>query len=907
MSRAELLSTSASVEKAASLLALLVLGGLYAWSCRRDAPSTDRVEELNLSRVGEGLALLCILLLAVVLRVVKWDEGIPGTIYAGEVITARADLLMRRGGLMSHWWSLLRQPNLGGTLYDSPVIQPFVVGFQWLFGGRIHSIALAGAVFGVTSVALAWCLGRLLRGSHFALLFAAFVAVAPLQIVWSRLGYRAVAAIPHVLAVLVLTVMSCRTRSRILALLAGALGYLTVYNYEVSRVVFALSPLAAWTVLRDRPRFWSTFTSFTCIFVATVLLLASTLSRGSLRQTLWPNYGSAAGNMGEKDVVEFVQRNYQRYADQGLKSLRDYFVLNRNSPPEPSQVGWGAQYGGLLFFPVTLLGLVGALGILIRRRALDLWHWVLFLGISMPALGCASARRLIVFDLGWCALAGEGALLLRESRVFRQIRPTVAAGAVAAFILCMGTWSFAVMYILRGTAETSAIYPVPFATGCVGDITTCPRCVAVGKQWENDIRKGALVVLVDSDLDRENATRPAGLPLYGQLAAIAAGKPEAFQELYPILWDFNTSPDFRTYYATRGDFVPFLSRMMSEGRPTRVVWHAERPTAWDLEFATNLSAIGGRLESFKTPLSSGGGFRVETDRAHEARVLDIAQRWATGRAESPRSSCISHELVETKKLSLPPHLVAPALPSWISTNWASLEADGQTWRVPNVVGFALETDASGERIAHVLTWEGDDHAHGWPAGERMSSRYHAGLWPIGLHCAAFRGNGEWWVVKPEFGKLLRSVPGESPFEVRWAPEISWMGVTAAGGEVVLAAAAQEVVVLDVEHERIRERFPARVLPNRLRDFGECTQVLRGRNWIGVFDHPANSLDFYSDEGKALGTWDLTAMGFPWVQALAAHDDLLALGQASSTLIVLKVDTSRCPQEGREALLPLAVP
>src|SRR5438093_4347910 len=567
VSRAELLSTSASVEKAACLLALLILGGLYAWSCRRDALSTDRVAELNLSRVGEGLALLSILLLAVVLRVVKWDEGIPGTIYAGEVMTARADLLMRRGGLMSHWWSLLRQPNPGGSLYDSLVIEPFVVGFQWLFGGRIHSIALAGAVYGVTSVTLAWCLGRLLRGSHFALLFAAFVAVSPLQLVWSRLGYRAVAAIPHVLAVLLLTVMSCRTRSQILALLAGVLAYLTVYNYEAARVVFALSPLAAWTVLRDRPRFWWTFTSFTCIFVATVLLLASTLSMGSLRQTLWPNYRTYAGNMGEKDVVELVQRNYQRYADEGLKSLRDYFVLNRNdrggqrlpmwydSPPEPSQVGWGAQYGGLVFFPVTLLGLVGALGILIRRRALDVWHWVLFLGISMPALGCASARRLIVFDLGWCALAGEGALLLRESRVFRHIRPTVAV-------------------------------------------------------------------------------------------------------------------------------VPVLSRVISEVRPTKVLWHAERPTAWDRKLATDLSAIGGRLESFETPLSSGGGFRVETDRAHEARVLDLIQRWATGRAESPQSSCISHELVETKKLSLPSHLVAPAPPSWISTSWPGLEADGQTWRVP---------------------------------------------------------------------------------------------------------------------------------------------------------------------------------------------------------------------------------
>src|SRR5207244_11820672 len=102
-----------------------------------------------------------------------------------------------------------------------------------------------------------------------------------------------------------------------------------------------------------------------------------------------------------------------------VKSLRDYFVLNRNSPPERSQMGWGAQYGGLVFFPVTLLGLVGALGILIRRRALDLWHWVLFLGISMPALGCASARRMIVFDLGGVARARSRAPGRRGRRPVR--------------------------------------------------------------------------------------------------------------------------------------------------------------------------------------------------------------------------------------------------------------------------------------------------------------------------------------------------------------------------------------------------------------------------------------------------------------------------------------------------------
>src|SRR5205807_5353853 len=112
--------------------------------------------------------------------------------------------------------------------------------------------------------------------------------------------------------------------------------------------------------------------------------------------------------------------------------------------------------------------------------------------------------------------------------------------------------------------------------------------------------------------------------------------------------------------------------------------------------------IGGRLESFKTPLSSGGGFRVETDRAHEARVLDIIQRWATGKAESPRSSCISHELVETKKLSLPSRLVAPALPpSWISTSWPGLAAAGRTWPVPHLVGFRPLAAAPGARIANV--------------------------------------------------------------------------------------------------------------------------------------------------------------------------------------------------------------
>src|SRR5207244_7037113 len=149
--------------------------------------------------------------------------------------------------------------------------------------------------------------------------------------------------------------------------------------------------------------------------------------------------------------------------------------------------------------------------------------------------------------------------------------------------------------------------------------------------------------------------------------------------------------------------------------------------------------------------------------------------------------------------------------------------------------------ASGERIAHVLTSDGADQAHRWPAGERTSARYHAGLWPIGLHCAAFLGNGEWWVVQPEFGKLLRSRPRESPLEVRWPPEISGMGVTVAGAEGVLAAVAQEVVVLDVEHERIRARFLAGARTNRVLRFGECTRVLGLAAGLGGYGHRASWL------------------------------------------------------------------
>src|SRR5436190_138264 len=402
MDQATLLRASAIVERAAFVLSPLGLLALALAS--RRMPTVEPAPDSPDQPVTAGEAGLMLLALggALILRLLWWDQGIPGTLYGGEIITARADVALQEGGLWAQWWHLLRTSQPSSWSYDSAVIQPVVVLFQLIFRPAIHGIVRVGAFFGVAAVALAWVAGRLLNGRRFGLLLAGFVAVSPLQVVWSRLGYRAVAAV--------------------------------------------------------------------------LVALAVTVPEGSLKEALWPNYPGYAGNQGEKNLTEFAQSNYERAKLQGQQSLRDYFLVNRSSRPQRPTWARGIQYGGLVFQPVAILGAVGLLSVVFSRSLPLVWLTALVLGLAMPALGCSTARRLLIFDLGWCAFAAIGLAYVARTRVLARVPLRYRAPLAAGFLGLMGAWTLTAMLSLRGPPGYRGVHAVPFATGCVEDIVSCSRC-----------------------------------------------------------------------------------------------------------------------------------------------------------------------------------------------------------------------------------------------------------------------------------------------------------------------------------------------------------------------------------------------------------------------------------------------
>lgn len=889
-----LLHAFASVEKAAFVI---VPGALLAlwWACRRLPPVPQKADSpasvLTASEIG---LLLLILAGALLLRVLWWDRGIPGTIFGGEIMTARAEAALRRGDYWTQWWNLVRGLQVSSWQYDSPIIQPFLLAFHAVVPPRLHGIVIFGALVGTLGVGLAWLAGRLLHGPRVGLLLAGVLAVSPLQVVWSRLGYRAIAAIPHVFLVIALATLAGRRRSAVLAVLVGVVGYATVYNYEGARVVLPLAFVAIWAGASGGSRRVRRVLGLSLLTAATVATLALTVPRVGLKQTLWPNYAGYAGNQGESGLGDLLRRNQERLRVEGVRSLDAYFRVNRSGPPYAAIWSWGIQYGGLTFLPLTVLGVIGLLVAPSFGWGALVWFGTLVLGLAMPALGCASARRLIIFDLAWCAFAAFGLAYLPRTALLRRVPLRHRPALAAAFLGLTGAWTFAAMAILGRGPSDAAVYQVPFGTGCVGDVVSCPRCAEVARRWEGDIRNGDLTILLDSDVQRENPTAPAGLTLFGQLAAVAAGRPDWFQEIHPIIWNLTFVPDFRQYYSPDSSPAAYLSRLLKASPYRRLLWHSEHPTAWDRALARRLVAAGGRLETFSTPLGAGPGFRVETDKADEDAVLATVAAMLPDAAAQP-ASCVVMTRVRADPMPFAPNALAAVAGAdatdptpWLAIGYHQVSgAGGMTLPLP-AVRHAMPGAADAAATIRVLQANGLEITLAWPAGTQIANRLtHLG--PVGRHCAAVVG-GQWWVVDPESGVLrAAALPPSIPARGEW------MGIASdQRSQLLLASAEQELVALDAGTgtETFRLRAPI-TSTERMEEAGQCIQLVRGGGWFGVFDGLRNRLHLYKDPGVPLGALELTALGFPGVRALAARGAFLALATPDRVTTV-QLDLSGCP-------------
>ena len=398
-----------------------------------------------------------------------------------------------------------------------------------------------------------------------------------------------------------------------------------------------------------------------------------------------------------------------------MKTLQLYFASFRFSVLDTRLWRWGMESGGISFAPVALLGLLGLFSGLRAWRRNLLWLALVATGLAVPLLSVATPRRLLVFDLGWCALAGLGLLRVIDWKPFRAVSPIVPKLLAAALFVGLGGWSFASIALLhRAAAALEPATSIPFANAAwINDGRSCWRCMEAGHAWQEEIEADRFVVLFDTDVMRENRTTPGGLPLHGKLAALAAGKHGSFVEFYPTVRNFDVEPPLigPVFDASSKDFASFLIERIEAARPDEIVWHFEVPTQWERWLAERLSAVGGVASSFETPLGPTPGLQVRTEWSRREAAFEILRELASVRPSRHDGAITLREVSSGPvpghplELAAPPGAPTVAAPEWIVRDWREIRFGALSVPLvfpgPDVIGFAVEVGGGGMRAQYL--------------------------------------------------------------------------------------------------------------------------------------------------------------------------------------------------------------
>lgn len=813
---------------------------------RLDAPMAARDERWILGIVV-GLAVL--------VRLVGWDSGVTPVFWFSQMSTLYVDRILHTGGLWARCRELLATTQVLGT-HDSPILLPVHAGLQVLLGPRFGVPLLCGAIFGVAAVVLAWALGRRVRSQLFGLAFAALVACSPLMLTWSRLSALCTAGVTHVLLALLVGWEAGRRGSVLLALVTGLVMWTSAYQYYAARVAI---PLALVAVLAGAQRAWLLRRGIVLALVATLAFAgAARLASGPrVARDLWPSYGGYAGNRGERTLAEFVARNVESFATEAHHTIERCFTNGRTGWRTPIEQP-GMANGGLWTIPVAVLGLVGVMAVVADLRRQWIWLVLAVAGLALPVMSVMTARRALVLDLAWCALAAHG-LFAAIDYLGARLDLAARRRVVAAIVAAIGAWSLTAVFALDAALPRGAAQHIPFGEAGFGDGIACPRCLDAAKGWSRDIANGAFVVLFDNDPFRENRTSPGGLIAYGKIAALGAGAPDRFVEGYSLMAGFDGEPPApdRYFEAATGDFATYLATAFERTAPARIVWHFERPTSWEQWLAARLVAAGGELEAFETPLSPRLGIRVVTPAARRDEALAVLRDLVP----TDDSPCITLEekprfALGSKVLLLAPD--APGLvrpPNWLATSYETHRVRGMDFTAPRPVGATVLPTAGGARVEIVSQW-GQHQVYDLPSPRPHELPVLKSA-PLGMGCAVFAA-GAWWLLDPWTGHVQSSHPA-----ARALPQGRWIGIASdRSGELVLASGDQTITIFDLVRQTEVARFPARVSPSVQEQPDECSPLAVGGAWIATVDLRTHVLAVYDRTGRPFGTRRLAAITRP---------------------------------------------
>lgn len=834
-----------------------------------------------------------IVVVALAVRVILAHAAIPGAVSHSEILLLRAAQAIQDKVFGVDYWARFQSANMGGWPYDPPLLLPVAALFVKLLGSGPTTIVYFGAFWGMLAVLGAWGLGRALSKPSFGLTWAALLAVSPLQIAWSRIGHRSIAAPAHVLGAMLAGYFAGKRRSPFLALVAGVLGFLSFYTYEAARVCIPLSVLmAVWggEPSSDAPALsWQRRVLLGTLIVATAVLPVLYITRASARTTLWPNFTGAVGNRGEQSILEILEKNSADVVSRAKGVVDAYFFQHRVTQPPPSQWFFNRTAGGFVLFPVFVCGLLGLFVSLRRHRDRQsprtrLILLLLGVGFVIPTFVSVAARRMLLFDSGWQAACAVGLLAVGEKI---RIAPRLRDVLLALMVTGSGIWSLWFLSDLTQFAQhvpfppTSIAYFVPYSYGDAFDIISSPRCDEVARAWTRDLAEGKQVVFIDSDFQRENLTVPTGLALKGYLAAFSVHRPNSFMEWYPMLENFSYLPDVRTYYSRAGEFPAEFRRALMENPHSSTLWHAERPTRWDWWFAAHLSSLGGSLRIHPTPLSDYGGFVVETPSRIDEHVLGFINslRPLPEGAQPLNGNTLAARTAVRSDLPfsmLIPRQQGPA--TWAGVYYSQVHCEGgKTWEVDSRAGVVPFDDAG---VARSLGISGHETRWSCEKGILAKKDLLRTSSPIGGHCAQAVQNG-WWVLDAESGVLR----GEQvPASLERGP---WMGIAKGwdDDEILLLSPNQYLVGVRRRSGQEVFRIPAPALPNLYANFGECTQVVSGSQWVGILDQPAGYVHLFSrqrpgDKPKRAGTLDLKKARGERVTAIAGQGYSLGVSRDS---------------------------
>ena len=829
-----------------------------------------------------------ILLFSLLLRVYGWNETVTAPFVFSHMAPLYVEEVLEKGDLFRHWWHFLQ--TFQAQSQDFAIYMPVFILFQVVIGSAFYLPLLVGAVFGVTGIFLAYAAGRTLHDTRFGLVFAGLLAISPLNILWSRLGGIYITGVTHVLLVMWLAALAGTKQRKILCIITGIAAWTSMYQYYAARVAIPLAVFIIWYGLWTRRALWKHYITLSLVLLMTLVSCYVLTHIGNERNslsTLWPSYPGYVGNRNENNLAEVFKQTELNIRSELPKSLGVYFWKER-SGGDDGKGFWNLRSGGLCLLPVSLLGAFG--GIFMLRHPLRYSPWLIMalMGLALPVLSVPTARRLLVFDTAWCAWAAAGCLCLQEM-LAKSWNPRASKITAIGCFFIFGIFSAWTLFGLHRALPPISGTVIPFGESGFGDGLTCLHCYQTGEIFQKEIEQNHIVVVFDTDLERENATCPGGLYLYGRLGALNAKRLRNFVQFYPLWNNFNQEPpNIGTIFdGTKTNFAEYLIQSIEKSGAEEILWHFECPTQWEVWFADRLQSEGGFLTRFKTPLSQVDGIQVRTPWRQREKVFALLKELNQQYTPSVDSSDRVILCTEKKSELVPFHLTLSGqktengLPDWIAASWDQFEWGKRIVNFAGIAGISADQDDNG-RIQQInlinrqgytafLNQKGLTDSLSEPQfGLQISTPNR-----IGFNCAE-RINGHWWIVDPITGTLLNDQSAEIPVKEPWT------GIARISDDkLLLASARQSLHLIDIKEGREVLSFPAVVSPSRRCTFGECSLIGALDDGYVSYNPALQILHIYDGKGTPRDVVDLgqaiNAKGFGLISTLKAQNNYLGMG------------------------------